>query len=192
MAMSCWSVMDGAIYLCRLPFLIISEVFFQSRTLHYILTPFQVLRYVLNGAIYLCRLPILVISEVFFQSCTALYSNPFPDVEESKDDDVLLFQLLPKFHGRRYVSNKNPFLSEQATTFLSLHLYIKELNVSCLCLRIQQKKQVRLRKGVKNTQVFFKTEGRHQYQSYVFFRALGTHLPPAPPPLTDNRRNFLQ
>ena len=150
------------------------------------------LRYVFNGAIYLCRLPILVISEVFFQSCTALYSNPFPDVEESKDDDVLLFQLLPKFHGRRYVSNKNPFFYQSMLPlFVLAFIYQRTQRVLSLSEETA-KKQVRLRKGVKNTQVFFKTEGRHQYQSYVFFRALGAHLPPAPPPLTDNRRNFLQ
>ena len=71
---------------------------------------------------------------------TALHSNPFPDVEESKDDDVLLFQLLPKFHGRRYVSNKTPFLSEHAPTLCPYtFIPIKELNVSCLCVRKQQK-----------------------------------------------------
>ena len=128
------------------------------------------LRYVFNGAIYLCRLPILVISEVFFQSCTALYSNPFPDVEESKDDDVLLFQLLPKFHGRRYVSNKNPFFYQSMLPlFVLAFIYQRTQRVLSLSEETA-KKQVRLRKGVKNTQVFFKTE------SYVFFWALPPSL----------------
>ena len=63
---------------------------------------------------------------------TALHSNPFPDVEESKDDDVLLFQLLPKFHGRRYVSNKNPFYQSMLPLFVLAFIYQRTQRVLSL------------------------------------------------------------